>query len=131
MKELVRAYLDRYARHGHFERDLIDGKHDVNAWVLDEFYRLIREDADTAWAAILAVLEATDDVYTLVALASGPLRGFIDAQGERFIERIAFRALVDAKFRHVLGAVWPGSTRSVWQRVIRARRADGPFDPAG
>jgi hypothetical protein len=59
------------------------------------------------------------------------LREFIDAQGERFIERITFQALVDPRFRRVLGAVWPGSTRSVWQRVVRARRADGPFDPAG
>jgi len=95
---------------------------EVNFWAWEEFERLTRDEPESAWSAILGVVVATDDEYTLAMLAAGPLEDLIDAHGEAFVERIEHIAAADAKFRSVLQGVWRSSTPEVWQRIEISRR---------
>ncbi|MGE5523879.1 MAG: DUF6869 domain-containing protein [Rhodospirillaceae bacterium] len=90
-----------------------------------EVDRLARDQPETAWEVILAILSrlGSDASDTLVqVLAAGPLEDLLAEHGESFIDRVERKSRVDARFRFLLGGVWQNAmARDVWQRVQRCR----------
>jgi hypothetical protein len=119
---LVHGYIERYATRFAWDTDGVLKENEVNFWAWEEFERLTRDEPESAWSAILGVVVATDDEYTLAMLAAGPLEDLISAHGEAFVERIEHMAAADAKFRSVLQGVWRSSRPEVWQRIEVLRR---------
>ena len=121
LSKLVDAYIERYSKQRQWSSDLVMQEIDVNFWAWEELERLVNEEPESAWAAILAVLSSTTDTHTLDALSAGPLEYLIDLHGKQFIERIEIFARTDPKFKALLGGVWQSSTADVWERVVRAQ----------
>jgi hypothetical protein len=121
LNDLVKAYVERYTKQFEWGTDHVLREQDINFWAWEEFERLGNEEPETAWSAILAVLDYTADKYTLGNLAAGPLEDLIDAHGEQFIERIELFARQNPTFKELLGGVWQSSTPEVWARIVRAK----------
>ena len=121
-RSLVLAYIERYTGQFTWGADGVLKENDVNFWAWEEFERLTREDPEGAWVAILSVMEATSDEYTLGMLAAGPLEDLIDTHGEALVKRIEQKAAEDSRFRAVLQGVWKSSTPEIWERIERAQR---------
>lgn len=120
LHSLVLAYIERYKTQFTWGADGVLKETDINFWAWEEFERLTRAEPEEAWTAVLAVIDATDDEYTLGMLAAGPLEDLIDAHGQAFVDRIEQRASADSRFRSVLQGVWRSSTPQVWERIERA-----------
>src|SRR5882672_11112318 len=90
-------------------------------WSFEEFDRLVRLEPESAWEAVLAVLAATTNEYTLSNLAAGPLEDLLNQHGGTFIDRIEKLARSDPRFQELLCGVWRASTPEIWRRVVRAR----------
>jgi hypothetical protein len=120
LQSLVLAYIERYKTQFTWGADGVLKENDVNFWAWEEFDRLTRSEPEEAWSAILAVIAATDDEYTLGMLAAGPFEDLIDAHGQAFVTRIEQKAIEDSRFRSVLQGVWRSSTPEVWERIERA-----------
>jgi len=121
LSRLVDAYVERHAKQFQWDRDLVLREQDTNFWAFEEFDRLVRRQPEDAWEAVLAVLAATTDEYTLSNLAAGPLEDLINQHGEAFIDRIETLARCEPRFQELLCGVWRGSTPEIWHRVVRAR----------
>lgn len=87
----------------------------------EAFSTLVGEDPESAWRAVLFVVERTDNEFVLENLAAGPLETLIGRYGDKFVDRIESRAAVDEKFRWLLGGVWEGTmSPAIWERIQRA-----------
>jgi len=123
LNRLADAYVERYTNQFQWGSDGVLRETDLNWWAWEEFERLTHEAPEEGWAAILAVVERTEDEYTLSILGAGPLEDLIEYHGPAFIERIEERARTDVRFRSVLQCVWRSSTPDVWARVEAAQGA--------
>ncbi|HZM36949.1 MAG TPA: hypothetical protein VFC18_21000 [Burkholderiales bacterium] len=90
--------------------------------IVDE---LIRDDPDSGWATILAVLERIDaqpSSRLFQVLAAGPLEDLLARHGDAFVERIESEARVNERFKLLLGGVWQNAmSEHVWRRVQACR----------
>lgn len=91
-------------------------------WVFGQMCDLVSGEPDTAWRAILLILEDAHDQSVLDTLAAGPIESLIESHGQDFIGRIEEQAEKDVKFKKLLWGVWERGEKEVWDRVKEARR---------
>jgi|ERR1041384_7664703 hypothetical protein len=82
------------------------------------------DDPESAWSAILKVIEHPLTDEQTAYLAAGPPEILLSKHGAAFIDRVEHEARVNPKFSFLLGGVWKhGMSDDVWNRVQRARSA--------
>jgi hypothetical protein len=75
-------------------------------------------DPEFGLATIFAIMQMTDDRWTLCNLAAGPLEDFLGTHGEAYIDTIHTLALMHPRLGEVLKGVWEGRmSKEVWHRV--------------
>lgn len=72
----------------------------------DMIDRLERTDAETAWRAVVALVERAPSDEALFFVAAGPLEDMIRRQPAWAGPRVLERARADSRFRKALGGVW-------------------------
>jgi hypothetical protein len=78
----------------------------------------IKEDPDTAWKAILEMIEISQIDASLAFVAAGPLEDLLAAYPEDFIQKVEEKARQNAKFRKCLSMVWQNTIpEEIWQRI--------------
>ncbi|MDB5812145.1 MAG: hypothetical protein JWN94_4267 [Betaproteobacteria bacterium] len=86
-----------------------------------EVDRLAREEPETAWPVILAILRSIDAIPSsrlFQVLAAGPLEDLLSEHGKRFIARIEAEAEHNPKLKLLLGGVWKNEmSEHGWTRV--------------
>ncbi len=84
---------------------------------------VLSDAPETAWAAVLKLLERDLTEKQLALLAAGPLEDLLAMHGLQFIERVEQEAERSPRFNHLLGGVWQNRmSQEVWERVQRARK---------
>ena len=105
--DVAEGWIDRYEAIGAHGEESPQAQRSFAAY--EAFSKLVGEDPESAWRAVLFVVEKTDSEFVLENLAAGPLETLIGRYGDQFIDRIESRAAVDEKFRWLLGGVWEGT----------------------
>jgi len=118
MAHLVTAYVDHHAKRFVWDKDGVLHEQTHNYWAWEKLDRLIHDNPEVGWDAILRILASTQDEFTLSCLAAGALEDLIHYHGPAFIERIEWRANTDPRFQRLLCGVWPGSTPEIWNRGL-------------
>ncbi|MDG3007981.1 tetratricopeptide repeat protein [Paludisphaera mucosa] len=128
--ELIRAYLESIV--GVMEGGEDDSRGAV--WAVRSL--TIQADADEQWSFLLDLIAAApDEPPVLLAVAAGPLVGFLERFGGRALDRAAAEAARDATFGRVLSGVRRNGLSDLdlaRLRAIQATVADplpetGPF----
>jgi hypothetical protein len=87
--------------------------------------RLVEQEPDVGWAAILAILEGIDaepSSRLFQVLAAGPLENLLTHHGEAFVARVESEARRNSRFNLLLGGVWQNAmSDGVWARVQACR----------
>ena len=88
------------------------------AVAFDEFYRIVIEDPERAWEAILAVIAEPRANACVGVLAAGPVEDLLSKHGARFIERVETAAGANPDFASMLGGVWRSDMpEEIWERI--------------
>ena len=111
LSELVDAYL----RYLHEKREDL-------YWAWEEVSDLVREQPESAWEVVTALVDQAKDRSQLAYIAAGPLEDLIHAHGELFVDRIGVQSRGSAQFRRALRGVWcwddlPQDLRARFQRI--------------
>ena len=86
-------------------------------------YDVVHDEQETAWLAILLILERELSEDQTSVLAAGPLEDLLALHGAQFIERVEAEAVRNPRFNHLLGGVWQNRvSQETWERVQTARR---------
>ena len=89
----------------------------------EQLSRILHSDPDSALAAILGMMQTTDDPKIHGAIAAGPLEDFLGIHGERYLDVFHSLALEHARLREVLDGVWQGSMpKGVWHKIEMLKR---------
>jgi len=81
------------------------------------------EEPETAWLAILQILQRGLTEEQTELLAAGPLETLLSWHGAVFIDRVEDQARSDPRFNHLLGGVWRQEMpEEIWGRVEKARK---------
>jgi hypothetical protein len=100
----------------------------VSKWLSDEDISMAEAiifpnaDPETAWQAVLRIMQHDLSNDQVAVLAAGPVESLLSWHGPRFIDRIEAEAHRNPLFSHVLGGVWrQDMPDDIWQRVESAR----------
>lgn len=94
-------------------------------WASDRMYSILEAIPELAWELITEMIERAPSDVSLSFLAASPLEDLLSEDGPQFIARVEQRAAENVNFRRALGMLRRlGMTDDVWQRVLRAARAD-------
>jgi hypothetical protein len=118
---LANRFIECYSKRFVWGDDGVLREQDPDPELFDECVRLATDDPEECWLFVLAVVEATDDAFTLGNLAAGPLENLINWYGEAIIERIEQHARSDPKFQGVLCGVWDSVEPELRRRLNALR----------
>src|SRR5687768_11475068 len=99
----------------HAEEDTPE--YDAHFGAFGEWFDM-RDEVDSIWALILAVLAKDQSNRVLEDLSAGPLEDLLADHGEEVIDRVEREAKLNPDFARLLGGVWQSHIPlDVWQRV--------------
>lgn len=79
-------------------------------------------DPETAWEAVLRIMQHDLSDNQRALLAAGPIESLLSWHGKQFIDRMEAEARRSPAFRHILGGVWrQDMPDEIWRRVEAAR----------
>lgn len=85
----------------------------------------LAEAPETAWAAILALVQRDLTPDQTALLAAGPMEDLLAMYGPQFIERVEREAAANPRFNYLLGGVWQNQmSLEIWARVQKARKEE-------
>jgi len=100
----------------------------VTKWLSGEDYSMAeaiiypRADPETAWEAVLRIMQHHLSDKQRALLAGGPIESLLSWHGKQFIDRIEAEAKRSPDFSHILGGVWKQDMPDeIWRRVESAR----------
>ncbi len=81
-----------------------------------------KADPETAWQAVIRILQHDLSPEQVAVLAAGPIESLLSWHGTQFIDRIEAEAQRSPAFAHILGGVWrQDMPDAIWLRVESAR----------
>ena len=100
---------------------------DKHFWALECLCEQIQNAPEIAFEVTCLAIEGLKTEQAASQLAAGPLEDIIKQYLDQFVNRIAQRAKISARFRFVLSGVWlPQENPEKWNRIAKLQEL-GPF----